>query len=236
MSTGLTQAIERDFGPSLPVADWVKAEEAGDGSVLRGKIVAALEQAYDQKETNVGAQVMRYIEKEVMLRTLDQHWREHLAAMDYMRQGIYLRSYAQKNPEAGIQARGIRVVLRHAGSHQIRYRDHGVEDSSAQPGGDRARRTRAPAAAWRARCRRSTPKRSRRSRRRIAQKRGLARSRRRRRQCHGNGAALVRPPPRPSCVRCPRSDATSPVPADRAASTSTATAHCRSERLSIELR
>jgi preprotein translocase subunit SecA len=42
---------------------------------------------------------MRYIEKEVMLRTLDQHWREHLAAMDYMRQGIYLRSYAQKNPK-----------------------------------------------------------------------------------------------------------------------------------------
>ena len=46
-----------------------------------------------------GAQVMRYIEKEVMLRTLDQHWREHLAAMDYMRQGIFLRSYAQKNPK-----------------------------------------------------------------------------------------------------------------------------------------
>jgi preprotein translocase subunit SecA len=42
---------------------------------------------------------MRYIEKEVMLRTLDQHWREHLAAMDYMRQGIHLRSYAQKNPK-----------------------------------------------------------------------------------------------------------------------------------------
>ena len=42
---------------------------------------------------------MRYIEKEVMLRTLDQHWREHLAAMDYMRQGIFLRSYAQKNPK-----------------------------------------------------------------------------------------------------------------------------------------
>ena len=42
---------------------------------------------------------MRYIEKEVMLRTLDQHWREHLAAIDYMRQGIFLRSYAQKNPK-----------------------------------------------------------------------------------------------------------------------------------------
>jgi preprotein translocase subunit SecA len=96
---GLAKAIEKDFGPALPVVDWVKEEEAGDGSVLRGKIVRALEEAYNQKEANVGAQVMRYIEKEITLRTLDQHWREHLAAMDYMRQGIYLRSYAQKNPK-----------------------------------------------------------------------------------------------------------------------------------------
>jgi preprotein translocase subunit SecA len=62
-------------------------------------VLAALEAAYDQKQASVGPQVMRYIEKEVMLRTLDQHWREHLAAMDYMRQGIFLRSYAQKNPK-----------------------------------------------------------------------------------------------------------------------------------------
>jgi preprotein translocase subunit SecA len=96
---GLAKAIEKDFGPNLPIVDWVKEEEAGDGSVLRGKIVSGLEAAYNQKEANVGTQVMRYIEKEITLRTLDQHWREHLAAMDYMRQGIYLRSYAQKNPK-----------------------------------------------------------------------------------------------------------------------------------------
>jgi preprotein translocase subunit SecA len=96
---GLTQAVERDFGASLPIEAWVKAEEAGDGAGLRQKLLAGLEEIYFQKETSVGPQVMRYIEKEVMLRTLDQHWREHLAAMDYMRQGIYLRSYAQKNPK-----------------------------------------------------------------------------------------------------------------------------------------
>ncbi len=95
----LAKALEKDFGPALPIVDWVKAEEPGDGLGLRAKIVGALEEAYNQKETNVGAQVMRYIEKEITLRTLDQHWREHLAAMDYMRQGIYLRSYAQKNPK-----------------------------------------------------------------------------------------------------------------------------------------
>ena len=146
-AAGLAQAIERDFGATLPIDAWIKAEEAGDVVVLRTKIVTALESAYAAKQASVGPEVMRYIEKEVMLRTLDQHWREHLAAMDYMRQGIYLRSYAQKNPKAGIQARSIRAVLRHARSNQVRYRDHGVEDSSPQPGGSRAGRTRAPAAA-----------------------------------------------------------------------------------------
>jgi preprotein translocase subunit SecA len=96
---GLTQAIEQGFAVMLPIDVFVSMEEGGDGSGLRNKIVAALEEAYGQKETSVGIQVMRYIEKEVMLRTLDQHWREHLAAMDYMRQGIFLRSYAQKNPK-----------------------------------------------------------------------------------------------------------------------------------------
>jgi preprotein translocase subunit SecA len=96
---GLTQAVERDFGASLPIAAWVESEEAGDGAGLRQKLLTGLEEVYAQKEASVGPQVMRYIEKEVMLRTLDQHWREHLAAMDYMRQGIYLRSYAQKNPK-----------------------------------------------------------------------------------------------------------------------------------------
>ena len=98
-AAGLAQAIQRDFGAGLPVADWLRAEEPGDGSSLKRRIVAALEELYQQKCVNVGPEVMRYIEKEVMLRTLDQHWREHLAAMDYMRQGIFLRSYAQKNPK-----------------------------------------------------------------------------------------------------------------------------------------
>jgi preprotein translocase subunit SecA len=96
---GLSQAIERDFGTKLPIEEWVKAEEAGDVTVLRTKIVTALESAYDQKQSGIGAEMMRHIEKQVMLQTLDTHWREHLAAMDYMRQGIYLRSYAQKNPK-----------------------------------------------------------------------------------------------------------------------------------------
>jgi preprotein translocase subunit SecA len=96
---GLSAAIERDFGTQLPISEWVKAEEAGDGSSLKKKIETALGAAYDLKRASIGEEMMRYIEKQVMLQTLDQHWREHLAAMDYMRQGIYLRSYAQKNPK-----------------------------------------------------------------------------------------------------------------------------------------
>jgi preprotein translocase subunit SecA len=95
----LATAVERDFGPRLPIEEWVKGDESGDVAVIKTKIVTALEAAYDQKEAAVGPEFMRYIEKEMMLRTLDTHWREHLAAMDYMRQGIFLRSYAQKNPK-----------------------------------------------------------------------------------------------------------------------------------------
>ncbi|HTV97233.1 MAG TPA: preprotein translocase subunit SecA [Steroidobacteraceae bacterium] len=96
---GFAQALERDFGATLPIKEWIDAEEEGDVSLLRTKIVTGLEAAYEQKLATLGTEMMRHIEKQVMLQTLDTHWREHLAAMDYMRQGIYLRSYAQKNPK-----------------------------------------------------------------------------------------------------------------------------------------
>ncbi len=96
---GLNQALERDFGTNLPIDDWLKADESGDVTVLKAKVVTALESAYEQKLATLGPEMMRHIEKQVMLQTLDTHWREHLAAMDYMRQGIFLRSYAQKNPK-----------------------------------------------------------------------------------------------------------------------------------------
>jgi preprotein translocase subunit SecA len=103
---GLTQAVERDFGQTLPIAAWLAEEAgeegaggAGDGARLKKRILEALEGAYQQKEETIGAEMLRHIEKQIMLQTLDQHWREHLAAMDYMRQGIHLRGYAQKNPK-----------------------------------------------------------------------------------------------------------------------------------------
>jgi preprotein translocase subunit SecA len=96
---GLEQAIERDFGVRTGLAAWL-AEDAGrQGPEAAERLIAAIEAAYDGKVQQVGAPVMRHLERAVMLQQLDMHWREHLAAMDYLRQGIYLRAYAQKNPK-----------------------------------------------------------------------------------------------------------------------------------------
>jgi preprotein translocase subunit SecA len=96
---GLAQAIERDFSVRVAPKEWLETDNdlAEDG--LRQRITAEVERAYQQKVEMYGAPVMRSIEKQIMLHQLDSHWREHLAAMDYLRQGIHLRSYAQKNPK-----------------------------------------------------------------------------------------------------------------------------------------
>jgi preprotein translocase subunit SecA len=95
---GLVKAIERDFGVHLEVPKWLEDHSVAEDG-LRERIVQALDELYEAKVQSVGVPVMRHLEKAVMLQQLDSHWREHLAAMDYLRQGIHLRSYAQKNPK-----------------------------------------------------------------------------------------------------------------------------------------
>jgi preprotein translocase subunit SecA len=68
-----------------------------DEQTLRGRVQEAVAAAYDTKTARFGPELAQHLEKDVVLRTLDQHWREHLAGMDYLRQGIHLRSYAQKD-------------------------------------------------------------------------------------------------------------------------------------------
>ena len=96
---GLVQAIERDFGVHTEPKSWLEADEnmAEDG--LRQRMFEEVDRAYEAKVQMYGAELVRPIEKSIMLHQLDSHWREHLAAMDYLRQGIHLRSYAQKNPK-----------------------------------------------------------------------------------------------------------------------------------------
>ena len=96
---GLSEAIERDFITAIDPKGWLAADHDINEATLRERIVKAVEDAYVAKVEAVGAPVMRHLEKAVMLQELDRHWREHLAAMDYLRQGIHLRAYAQKNPK-----------------------------------------------------------------------------------------------------------------------------------------
>ena len=95
----LKDAIERDFITAVDPKAWLTADHEIAEAGLRDRVVKAVEDAYEAKVAAVGAPVMRHLEKAVMLQELDRHWRDHLAAMDYLRQGIHLRAYAQKNPK-----------------------------------------------------------------------------------------------------------------------------------------
>jgi preprotein translocase subunit SecA len=94
----LENALGGEFGVSLPISEWLTADENIHEEVLRTRIVDAVDVHFDQKEELTGSQVMRHFEKSLMLNVLDQQWKDHLASMDYLRQGIGLRGYAQKQP------------------------------------------------------------------------------------------------------------------------------------------
>ena len=96
---GLSAALNDDFGLDLPIQEWLEQEADLHEEALRERIQAEAEGVLSAKEERLGAETMRRIEKDLMLQVLDNHWKEHLAAMDYLRQGIGLRGYAQKNPK-----------------------------------------------------------------------------------------------------------------------------------------
>ncbi|MCK6370580.1 MAG: preprotein translocase subunit SecA [Gammaproteobacteria bacterium] len=96
---GLEQALEREFGLQVPVRQWLQEVEQLEDDAFRARLVEAFDRAYERKAAEIGEPVMRELEKAVMLQQLDHHWKEHLAAMDYLRQGIHLRGYAQRNPK-----------------------------------------------------------------------------------------------------------------------------------------
>ena len=96
---GAAKGLLQDFGLTIDVAAFMAEDTSRRGEHLVEHAVDLLEADYAAKEQLVGVPTLRHIEKSVMMQMLDTHWREHLAAMDYMRQGIFLRSYAQKNPK-----------------------------------------------------------------------------------------------------------------------------------------
>ncbi|MBK1734347.1 preprotein translocase subunit SecA [Halorhodospira abdelmalekii] len=96
---GLEKALAEEFGQPLPLQKWLDEDESLHEETLRQRIHAEIEKSYRAKEEQAGAEVVRRFEKAVMLQALDKHWKEHLAAMDYLRQGVSLRGYAQRNPK-----------------------------------------------------------------------------------------------------------------------------------------
>ncbi|HHK5724478.1 TPA: preprotein translocase subunit SecA [Serratia marcescens] len=96
---GLEERLKNDFDLEMPIAQWLDKEPELHEETLRERILENAKEQYLRKEEVVGSEMMRNFEKGVMLQTLDSLWKEHLAAMDYLRQGIHLRGYAQKDPK-----------------------------------------------------------------------------------------------------------------------------------------
>jgi preprotein translocase subunit SecA len=95
----LEDRLKADFDVDLPLQQWLDDDDKLYEEKLRERVAEAVNENYTAKEQAVGASVLRQFEKAVMLQNLDGHWKEHLAAMDHLRQGIHLRGYAQKNPK-----------------------------------------------------------------------------------------------------------------------------------------
>ncbi|MGD9591759.1 MAG: preprotein translocase subunit SecA [Candidatus Berkiella sp.] len=95
---GLEQTLESEFGLNLPIKQWLEESNVHE-EVIRERVLTASVKAYEEKESVIGFDAMRRFEKSVMLHSLDLHWRDHLSQMEYLRQSIFLRGYAQKDPK-----------------------------------------------------------------------------------------------------------------------------------------
>ncbi|HVO88454.1 MAG TPA: preprotein translocase subunit SecA [Casimicrobiaceae bacterium] len=96
---GLETMLASEFQIRAPAQQWLKDDEELDDAKIRERVADLAEEAWRTRESAIGAEVMRQFERAMMLQTVDHHWREHLALLDHLRQGIHLRGYAQKNPK-----------------------------------------------------------------------------------------------------------------------------------------
>ncbi|MDH2999010.1 preprotein translocase subunit SecA [Pasteurellaceae bacterium LFhippo2] len=95
----LENRLRQEFGMDLPLVKWLEEDDNLHEETLRERIITIAKEQYQAKEEMVGSEVMRSFEKGVMLQNLDELWKEHLGAMDYLRKSIHLRGYAQKDPK-----------------------------------------------------------------------------------------------------------------------------------------
>ena len=95
----LEKVLFLDYGLSLSIQGWIEKEPQIAIEEIYERVITLANKQYQEKESLVGQDVIRHFEKTVMLQSIDHHWREHLSSLDHLRQGIHLRSYAQKNPK-----------------------------------------------------------------------------------------------------------------------------------------
>jgi preprotein translocase subunit SecA len=96
---GLTKALASDYQVAAPIDEWLKNDSELTDEMVRERCIELGLKAWADREAMVGTELLRQFERSLMLQTLDHHWREHLASLDHLRQGIHLRGYAQKNPK-----------------------------------------------------------------------------------------------------------------------------------------
>ena len=96
---GLSEALLREFDANIDIKHWLEVDKSLHEETLREKIIESIQNNADEKERKITPDLMRRIEKQIMLDVLDRHWKDHLVAMDHLRQGIHLRSFAAQNPK-----------------------------------------------------------------------------------------------------------------------------------------
>jgi preprotein translocase subunit SecA len=136
---GLERKLESEFFLKVPVGEWARSDATLDADKIAERVIEAAAREYTAKFTPVEADVLHHYERAVMLQSIDSHWREHLAALDYLRQGIHLRGYAQKQPKQEYKREAFelfggmldsikREVTRHLMAVQIRSQEQ-VEEA-----------------------------------------------------------------------------------------------------------
>jgi preprotein translocase subunit SecA len=137
---GAETALAADYQLQLPIGEWLKAEpNLSDDDIVR-RILEEADKRYAAKVELVGTEAFHHFERNIMLQSLDTHWREHLSALDHLRQGIHLRGYAQKNPKQEYKREAFELFEEPAADGA--QRGHQAADDRRDPlaGGGRAER------------------------------------------------------------------------------------------------
>jgi len=148
---GLARTLESDFAIKLDVHALAGTEHEFTAEQLWTKVQDSVDRHFREKEAQVGSEVMRSLEKHVMLSVLDSQWKDHLASMDYLRQGIYLRGYAQKQPKQEFKRESFELftsLLERVKSELVqilsRVRVRSEEEVAALEAAEQSKRARAP--------------------------------------------------------------------------------------------